>query len=644
MPLPRLAATRTSSRLAVLATSSTGFGLPLASLPVVRMNAAVPTLLNPLMLWGLAALAVPILIHLLLRQRPRRRDWAAMDWLRAALLAAQRRWKLTNLLLLLLRCLLLLLLALAMTRPSLAGLGSGRRLVILIDATASMGPRDDGPGALASATEALGRSPLPWQEVAVLAVDAGLRVLADADAERAREALASLEAAAVPGGLDRAAEEPWAELLSSRIDADSDLLLISDFRQDGGEAVLSLLGQHAARARRWQVGREGGLGLVSRLGPATDLAPGTAGELALELLGSPQGASLAIDGAAPTPIDLHGSGGQARLPLPPLRSGERHLRLELEGAGLRYDDVFEVLVQVRSEIPALVAGESLGRVGTALEASPRLQLRRVRPTALDGEPLPDGGLLLLQAADPPGAERLRNWVAAGGVLWAPAQVLAALPGLDEDLPDDQALASGGRLRSGHSDLDDSFGRGRLQRLRAWTPGPSAETLLQAGEDPLVVARPLGRGFIVIENLPLDDISEVVDAGTFPIWVQRVATGLSARARAVPQWRAGAAAPQDAVLSRDGREVSVEAGEPLLLEPGLWQRALADSGTEPLIVLPDPDESRLELPQRSGLLRELDRALPQGRGRDLGWSLLIAALLLALVEAAVAAAAGRAYGR
>ena len=61
--------------------------------------------LHPFLLAGLAAVTVPILIHLLLRQRPRPRPWAAMRWLLAAAQQASRRYRLTNFLLLLLRIL-----------------------------------------------------------------------------------------------------------------------------------------------------------------------------------------------------------------------------------------------------------------------------------------------------------------------------------------------------------------------------------------------------------------------------------------------------------------------------------------------------------------------------------------------------------
>ena len=103
---------------------------------------------NQLLLWGLVAVSVPILIHLLMRQRPKPRTWGAMRWLLAALEVAQRRYKLTNLLLLLLRCLIITILALALARPSIRGFGGGGRLVLVVDTTASMGAVGEGVGAL----------------------------------------------------------------------------------------------------------------------------------------------------------------------------------------------------------------------------------------------------------------------------------------------------------------------------------------------------------------------------------------------------------------------------------------------------------------------------------------------------------------
>ena len=75
---------------------------------------------NPAIFWaGLAAVSVPVLIHLLNKRRFRIVDWAAMDFLLDADKKNRRRIRLENLLLLLLRCAAVLLIGLLLARPSL---------------------------------------------------------------------------------------------------------------------------------------------------------------------------------------------------------------------------------------------------------------------------------------------------------------------------------------------------------------------------------------------------------------------------------------------------------------------------------------------------------------------------------------------
>src|SRR5260370_34887793 len=75
----------------------------------------------PLML-GFAVLAgLPIVLHLMQRQKPKRVVFPAFRFLRQTQRVAQRRVKLNNILLLLLRVLLLALLCLALARPRLFG-------------------------------------------------------------------------------------------------------------------------------------------------------------------------------------------------------------------------------------------------------------------------------------------------------------------------------------------------------------------------------------------------------------------------------------------------------------------------------------------------------------------------------------------
>ncbi|MBI4616046.1 MAG: BatA domain-containing protein [Planctomycetes bacterium] len=78
---------------------------------------------SPLYLWGLATLAIPILIHLIFQKRYKRVKWAAMEFLLVAMQKTRSRLKLENILLLLIRMAILLLLALAFSRPFLSRFG-----------------------------------------------------------------------------------------------------------------------------------------------------------------------------------------------------------------------------------------------------------------------------------------------------------------------------------------------------------------------------------------------------------------------------------------------------------------------------------------------------------------------------------------
>jgi hypothetical protein len=72
---------------------------------------------NPALLWFALGGAVPIIIHLLHRQKFKRMRWAAMEFLLRALQKTRKRMQLENLLLLFLRVLIMILLALAIARP-----------------------------------------------------------------------------------------------------------------------------------------------------------------------------------------------------------------------------------------------------------------------------------------------------------------------------------------------------------------------------------------------------------------------------------------------------------------------------------------------------------------------------------------------
>jgi hypothetical protein len=105
-------------------------------------------LLNPILLYGLAAIAVPLVIHLMARRPSARTSWAAMRFLKTAVERNRPRMKLQGGILLLLRCALFALLAAALSRPAwhrhatAAAAPQKVEALLLIDQSASMAQTD----------------------------------------------------------------------------------------------------------------------------------------------------------------------------------------------------------------------------------------------------------------------------------------------------------------------------------------------------------------------------------------------------------------------------------------------------------------------------------------------------------------------
>jgi len=105
--------------------------------------------LNPILLFGTLAVAVPIIIHLLNKRKYEKVTWAAMRFLMTSIEQNQRRMRIEDLLLLLLRCALLVFIALALARPAIPGGGagslfgrSGVTAALVLDNSYSMGLSD----------------------------------------------------------------------------------------------------------------------------------------------------------------------------------------------------------------------------------------------------------------------------------------------------------------------------------------------------------------------------------------------------------------------------------------------------------------------------------------------------------------------
>ena len=99
--------------------------------------------LQPLLLWGLLAAAIPVIIHLLNRRRHKTVMWAAMQFLLKATRESRGKKRLRHILILTCRALGVAALATAAARPLLSnvlGWGGGKPdlVVLLLDRSASM--------------------------------------------------------------------------------------------------------------------------------------------------------------------------------------------------------------------------------------------------------------------------------------------------------------------------------------------------------------------------------------------------------------------------------------------------------------------------------------------------------------------------
>ena len=118
--------------------------------------------LAPLFLAGLTALAVPVIIHLINRERREVVPFPSLMFLQRIPYRSVRRQKLRHILLLVLRCLALAIVVMAFARPFVrrdtplrAAASGARELVVLIDRSYSMGAGDHWSRAQAAARRAI---------------------------------------------------------------------------------------------------------------------------------------------------------------------------------------------------------------------------------------------------------------------------------------------------------------------------------------------------------------------------------------------------------------------------------------------------------------------------------------------------------
>ncbi len=205
--------------------------------------------LAPIFFAALAALAVPVLIHLIQRERKEALQFPSLMFLRQVPYKSVRRRRIRNWFLFALRCAALVLLIAAFARPfmdrgvaSANPVDSSREVVVLLDRSYSMGYGDRWQRAVNAARAAV--DALAGDDRATIVFfDAGAAAAGQATSDKAR-LRAALDSARVGSGTTRYG--PALKLAQSILDASDhrnrEVVLISDFQRVGwdGESDVRL--------------------------------------------------------------------------------------------------------------------------------------------------------------------------------------------------------------------------------------------------------------------------------------------------------------------------------------------------------------------------------------------------------------------
>jgi hypothetical protein len=586
--------------------------------------------LQPLALFGLAAAALPALLHLLQRRQPPTVIFPAVRYLVEAEERHSRRLRLRNLLLLLLRTALLAAIALAAARPVIPTvLGSAHApsaVVVILDHSLSAGAVVNGEPRMAGlrrAAHAIGREAGAGDRLWLMGADGTPHQLTAADWPAAVDALDP-----VPRRLDlgAAVRTAGAVLRSQRLPGA--VVVISDLQatalSDGAtvDVPVVLLEPRPPPANR-------GIGAVS-VEPET-WTPG--GAVVVTVVGDDTSTvELRLDlGERALGRGLAGAGGSVAFGVAAIDRGWHVARVALMADELRADD--EVAVALHASPPAAVA--ALG-AGAFVEAalSVLTAAGRVRPgrAVVLGDRPEAGCTIVLPPSDPARIGVVNRALAARGV----------------------AVRFGPRESGEWAVESDLFALGGAAVRQRYRLEGDAAVLAAAGGAPWIVRA----GDLVIVGSRFEE--DWTDLPLRPEFVPFL-DALVNRVGAGEVWRA-AAAPGEPVrlpgsarrLLLPGGALAIAAGTAIEapLEPGVYFVSGAAGDTVgALTVRPDPRESDLRTAPppaaRASLggARLLDdetalvRAAFSGRRAELTTLLLVAALLLAVAELALASVGG-----
>ena len=511
--------------------------------------------LAPAFLVGLAALAVPVLVHLIHRERKEVVAFPSLMFLHQIPFKSVRRQKIRHWLLFALRCLALALLVVAFARPFLQARGTqtiaagtgAREVVILVDRSYSMGYGDRWRRALEAARGTINGLGSDDRATVVFFADRA-QAVTEATSDRA-QLLAAVSDARPGSGRTRYAP---ALRLAQQIAANSELprrevVLITDFQKvawDGSEEISLPAGTTLTRVNL--AGGDVSNLTVTGVELHRDLSEGRERVTATARLAARGGTAFKD---APVTLTVNGRALETRkVTVEPnaaatvtfapiaLPDGSSRGTVHTGGDALPVDNSFHFVLSRGQALSVLVVEPPDARASASLYLTralaigdqPPFRVQRKRSGDLRGADLEGRSLVILHDAPFPQGEmgrRLRAFVERGGGLlvalgerssargWSggtdllPAEVGSLvdrtadrgglLGYLDRDHP---ALSLFGAPRSG------DFSGARFFRYRTLTPAAGVSVLARFDDGAVAMAeREVGAGRVVIWASTFDNV-------------------------------------------------------------------------------------------------------------------------------------------
>jgi hypothetical protein len=571
--------------------------------------------LFPLFLIGLAGLAVPVVLHLIQRERKQVVPFPSLMFLRRVPYQSVRRRRIRHWLLLMMRLAALALIVLAFARPffrgadaSAAAQGGAREVVILLDRSYSMSYGDRWNRALAAARDAVGKlAAVDRASIVFFGSTPDVALRSTSDKGRLQSALAGAQISAGATHYGPVLKLAGSILAESQLPR-REVVLITDFQRGGwrgadgvrlpdgavltpvaiGDAETANLAVTPVAIERSTFSDQERVtvtaGVANHGGKPVDAA-----DVTLEVNGRPvQTQRVKVEGNASTsttfaPVTLTGA--------------EVRASVRIADDAMARDNVFNFTVAAGRPVHTVLAGRSGGRdsglyVARALGVgeTPKFALVAREAEDITADDLQPGSIVILNdvQVSSGAADRLGRFVERGGGLlviaaqhgtWPQdrAAVVPAVAGEPVDRSRGQAARLVG-LEYGHNVFEPfraprsgDFSAARFYGYRALTLQPGANVLARFDDGaPALVERRAGSGRVLVWASSLDlEWNDLAVKPIFLPFVHQVARYLAAYREPEPWLTVGEVLDPSRTLAghpNDVRTVISPSGQRIPLDP------------------------------------------------------------------------------